>query len=427
MNMKHFTGVLVVLLIAAIVAFGFSYKYRNDSNVGSAELTTVSTAKNESTTGSQKRVVLEDEENNYKLSTDGNTVFLSYKGFEQEFPDWFELINQEIPQIYCKDYDNDGEKELLMKLYRSYDSEFDVNLYNLIFIKLVTQEDGSKEFLVVANSDNTWRLPLSETVNSEMTQLKSCKKYIQFVMDNVPEKILYDSKTGITTNEHVGFARALASSKGEYYTLDNWTKGNAIYTIDDKGNAFVDIQLLAYYEEIDEPQLVGFIHGGIGYINKELTLVPKTIYFAAQSGFEISDPRDTAESDWSVEISNSSNVSEISDNNIDWIDSEFEISKLSSEQTMSFSNMTSKIKLVDSIKFTQGSITLTAREDCTFSSSMASSGAYSVVINDGEKENANIAYTCEIKTVKKRSTLVITLDKTYDKEDIEKMTIKFGA
>jgi len=424
--MKHLTAILAVLLVIVTVAFGFSYNYRKQRESYNNNISAVSTEKRKDNKKTERRIILEDKKNNYRLSADDTSVYLYYDGYEKEFEQWLDLVNEETPQIYCKDYDKDGKKELLIKLFSDRGNEYNVNIYSLIMIKSVEKENSKKEFLVVSNSDNTWRVPFTNAINCEMTQLYKCKKIIQFVMDDAAESIAYDSKTGITTNKHVGFAKALSSNSGKYYTLDHWNKGYAVYDIDEDGNPTVDIQLLAYYKEFEEPQMVGYIHSDIAYMDKELSIVPGTIVFRPQSGFEVSDPRDTAKSKWTVEINNSGN-SGSNDNNIDWIDSEFAISKMNSNQSLNLSSMTSKIKLVDKIKITQSSVTLTAQDGCAFSPNIVSAGEFSVVINDGKKENANIAYECKIKTVKGRSTLVITFDKTYDKEDLEKLIIKFGA
>ena len=100
---------------------------------------------------------------------------------------------------------------------------------------------------------------------------------------------------------------------------------------------------------------------------------------------------------------------------------------MASSESESFSNITSKIKCDDNVKFTQSSITMTAKDGYLFYGNAAENGSFSVILNEGEKNETDIAYTCNIKNEGSESVLVIKLDGNYAKSDLDSVSIKFGT
>ena len=247
-------------------------------------------------------------------------------------------------------------------------------------------------------------------------------------MDDIDEEIKYDEKTGLTTNEYGGYATALTDVKNNYYTMNQWGKGIGIYDLDaETGNMTVDIQVLVNYEETKNTQYVGDIHCNVDVINGRFGIVPKTIVFIPKAEYVVNDPRDTAKNNWTCLINNSSKKTNFASAEIDWIETEFSLSNLSGESSQYFETLPSKIKCVDTVEFTQEAVILTAKDGYAFSKNMADAGVFSVLINYGEENEINIAYTCSVNNDSNGSTLTINFDKTYDKEDFDKVFIKFGV
>lgn len=54
--------------------------------------------------------------------------------------------------------------------------------------------------------------PFEQAISAKMNQLKSCDKYLQFVMDDNNVDLKYDESTGLSQNKHVFYAQALKDS-----------------------------------------------------------------------------------------------------------------------------------------------------------------------------------------------------------------------
>ncbi len=438
--MKKSITIIALLLIAVTGIFVFSYQYRNqkiENQTSDISMSFRTTEKEEEAqaaeSNGQKQLLVEDRKNDYQLYYDGKKVTIVHGENKREFESWSYSVKCETPKIFCRDYDGDGEKELLIKIVNGKQEKKDKDgktkyTYALYMFKPVTQRTGEKTFSSIAASTDTWKVPFDEAIKCEMTQLKECKKFLQFTMDDIEEEISYNEKTGITDNEHVGYARALADVKNKYYTLKSWNKGAGIYNLNEKnGDITLDIQVLANYEETADTQYIGDIHCNMNILNGSFTIVPKTIVFRANADYKVNDPRDSAKSKWSCEISNASKNTNFVSTDIDWIETELSLSNTASKNTQYFETLPSKIKCVDTVKFTQSSVVFTAKKGYTFSKNMADAGIFSVLFNYGEKNEMNIAYTCSVKYDKNGSTLTINFDKTYDKEDFDKVFIKFGV
>lgn len=439
--MKKQIIIIFTLLIAVSGVFAFSYQYRNRKieNQSSEISTAFRTTEKEETSQTpekkegERQLLVEDKKNDYQLYYDGKKVTVVHGEYKREFESWSYSVKCETPKIFCKDYDDDGENELLIKIVNGLQEKKDNEkkakyTYALYMFKPVTQRTGEKTFSSIIASTNTWKVPFDESIKCELTQLKNCKKFLQFTMDDINEEISYNKNTGITTNKHVGYAQALTDVKNKYYTLKSWSMGAGIYNLNEKnGDISLDIQVLADYDEFAGKQYIGDIHCDLDIFDKSFSIVPKTIVFKANPDYRVNDPRDAAKSKWSCVISNASKNTNFVSTDIDWIETEFSLSNTSSSSTQYFETLPSKIKCVDTVKFTQSSVEFTAKDGYTFSQNMVNSGVFSVLFNYGEKNEVNIAYTCSVKNDNKSSKLIINFDKTYDKEDFDKVFIKFGV
>ncbi|MDE5984492.1 MAG: hypothetical protein K2H13_04480 [Eubacterium sp.] len=430
--------IAIAVLIVMIGAFVFSYQYRNQKiSQQTADITTTLPTHNENEAPADSAaepdktgLIAEDKENDYQIYFDGEAVTIVHGEYKRVFLSWAFAAKAETPKIFCKDYDGDGENELLIRIINGVNkSESGVSEYTyaVYLFKPITMSDGEKTFAAYIAAKDTWKEPFDNLIKCELTQLKSCKKFLQFTMDDIDENILYDEQTGITSNKHVAYATALSDSKKQYYTFDRWSRGFGIFNIDDEGDITLDIQVLVYYEETKSEHHIGNIHCKIDFINNKFSIVPNTIVFNPLEEFKATDPRDTASSNWKCVINNASENTNFKSTDIDWIEVDFSLSNTSAENKQYFESLPSKIKCVDSIEFSQDTIVLTAKKGYTFSPRMADKGDYSVILNSGEKDEIDISYTCTVITNSDSSTLTIHFDKSYDKEDFDKILIKFGV
>lgn len=429
--MKYFVRVIIVLLIVSGVVFAYSYYYKERKISNDIVLTTVDvTKKKETTTSAERILIAKNEEGKCRLYTEGADVVLVYNGVEKVFQNWAADARQETPQLFYKDYDGDGEKELLIKIINGIvkSNGKDVSVYNLHLVKPV-EKDGKVDFKIISATKDTWKVPFEEAIKTEMTQLKSCKKYIQFVMDDSDVSFIYDKETGITHNTHNGFARALKKSDGTYETLERWNKGIGLYQVDKGGNITLDIQLFAYYKGVDKPQYVGDIHSKIGITKGRFRIVPNSIEFVVNEEYDILSPIHASSETWTSVIHNSAEPANHGgdDKVIDWLEASIDLSLDYEEKTLSFADYTSQIKCVDKIKVTPGSIELTAKEGYTFSELVLKNGQYCVIMHPGTDHAYYIEYTAEIKNVNGRSVLFIPFEKKFNRVELDGIVVKFGA
>lgn len=433
--MKKSIPIIAVLLIV-IVVFVVSMQYKknkvnNDISVVPNEVVTQATNQETTTEKPRENVLLvETDDKEYQVYFDGKILTFIHGAhkFELENFDWY--VGVEEPTVCSVDVDGDGQKELLFRMIYTAVETYNNNweyVYTVMMFKPVTRSDGKKEFDVKIANNDTWRTVFEQSINCEMTQLKNCKKILQFAMDDVDKKIAYDEKTGISLGKHVGYAKALTNSNNEYYTLDRWKRGAGIYKMDKDGNITLDIQVLISYEGTGATQYIGDIHCDIDLIDGKFSVVPKTILFKPSEYYKVNDPRDTAKNKWSCVINNSSSQSGFKETDIDWIENEFSLTDINGTVNRQFGDMPSKIKCVDSIRFTQNGITITAKPDYNFSPHMVESGKFSVIQNVGKNNEVDIAYTAVIKEIDGRSTLVIVFDRTYDKDELSNIKINFGV
>lgn len=433
--MKKFIPIISVMLIVIIV-FAVSVKYNkdkvnHDTSVVPNEIVT-QTAVQETTTEAPREnaLLVETADKEYQVYFDGKIITFMHGEHKFELENFGWYVNVETPTVCSVDVDGDGQKELLFRMIYTSVETYNNNweyVYMVMMLKPVTRADGKKEFDVKLANEDSWKSVFEQSINCEITQLKNCKKILQFAMDDVDKPIEYNSDTGISTSKHVGYAKALTNSNNQYYTLERWKRGVGVYNMDKDGNITLDIQVLVTYDGTGAVQNAGDIHCDIALIDGKFSVVPKTIVFKASDLYKVNDPRDSASRKWSCLINNTSGQSGFKDTDIDWIENEFSLSDLSSKVSIPFGDMSSKIKCVDSIKITQNGVTITAKADYDFSPHMVDSGKFSVIQNAGEKNEIDIAYSCVIKEIEGRSTLVIVFDRTYGKDELGNIKINFGV
>ena len=422
--MKYFLRVLIVFVLAAAVVFGV-FRYTNPeafSNGNNSQLTTVS--KPAATEKNSNRVLLASiEDEDFYLYKGSKGVLLKHGKNEFTFTNWSKFIDAEPPEMRLSDFNDDGKNELLIKAVcdKKDDGSF---IYEIYILTQTTDSEGKEQFDVSCASRNTWRSILDKNIIEEMRQLKNCKKIIQFTMNAKGNPISYDKQTGIATNGHAGYARALQDNKGNYMTVSQWNKGDGIYSITKDNRICVNIDINISYEKSSKIQNAGTIYFEL-FLNDDnlFQVTEKTMVFKPNKEYTVSDPTKTASESWYYTENNSTQSASAAEEVIKWIKYSPDYSSDIFTQTKDYSSEVSDMNKIKSVYLCESFVRLTAREGCSFDSSAANSGDFSVILND----KYDIAYTCEINTAGKNEILLITFDKAYPQEDIKAIVFNYGT
>lgn len=427
---------IIAIVLAAVLLVGvfiFSVYYRNQKNIEQHQslqaLSTHESNEEETKNNSSKEPVVVTDDSEYEIYYDGEIVTIVKDDYSLEVENWAQSFDMIFPTAVSKDVDGDNVNELLLKVFSNRITNGDgteTNLFSVFMFKPYVNEEGEKTFIRAVANSSTWIVPFEQTVRAEVTQLKDCKKLLQFAMADISDEIKYDEK-GLSSNDYVGYAKAIKDNTGQYYTLADWELGQGIYNLDEDGNVTLKIQVVAEFTDAPIDQIIGFINCDIQYKEGAFSIVPKKINFEAQDQYKVADPREESTEKWTAKINNSGTDPDFKNKNIDWLEMECSVNNLGKSQNINFDTYSSKIKCVETVNFTQSSITLTAKDGYEFSANVAKKGDFSVVLNEEDAEGVDVGYKCEIKTVNSKSTLVITFDRSYSKEQLGNITIKFGG
>ena len=427
---------IAVALVAAVAILLVSRNYSNRLRQEKLETATEYSTTQITTTSveeGQRRLLDEVEEGDYQLYYYPETekVELVHGDIVKEF-NWGWSVKIHIPEMAYYDVDEDGEKELVMRVAASSKTDDAINaqpyaIYNLFVVEEV-ETDGVKDLAFFMAGASTWQEPFKEHIKVEITQLKSSKKFIQVAMNNADVGISYDD-AGMTNNEYTYYAAAYRDTKNHFYTLDTWNFNSGIYTFDEKrGKMVLDISIIVQYEEEEFREYIGNINCDISFSNGKFHLTPNTITFIPMSPKVVVDPRDGASKSWSVTLKNSSADPKADAKDINWIENQFDITALKSENSIAFASLPSKIKYVDSVVISESKIVMTAMPGYTFSQRVIDSGTFTITIEGDDGSSSQIDNTCEITTDGSgRSILTMTFDKTYNQNDLKTLRIKYGV
>ena len=422
--MKYFLKVFIVLMLSAGVIFGI-YLYTNPNaykKVDTDVLTTVS--KPAATEKNSNKVLLASlEEEEFYLYKGTTGVLLRHGKNEFTFTNWSKFIDEEAPEMYWADFNKDGKSELLIKAVSEEKTESGY-IYELYLLTPTTDENGKESFDVAFASRNTWSSILDNNIIEEMRQLKSCNKIIQFSMNAKGKSITYDSATGIATNGYSGYARALQNDKGQYMSIDKWSKGKGIYSVKKGNKICVSIDINISYKNSSKVQNAGSIYFEI-FLNSDnnFQVTEKTMVFKPNKEYRVSDPTEVATESWKFTENNSDKSPSTAGEVIQWIKYSPEFSSDVITQTKDYSSEISDINKAEKLVICEGYVEITAKSGFKFDESALSSGDYSVIIND----DIDISYTAEIITKNKKEVLKITFDKAYPQSEIKKITFNYGA
>lgn len=427
--MKYFLKVMTALVLAVAVVFGVYYytdkKPKND-NIQNASLTTVSkapvTEKN-----SNIKLIASLEKEGFYLYKGNKNVILRHNDKDFEFDNWNSNIDLETPQMYYANFDDDKDKELIIKAVGAVNQDTKEYVYDL-YILNPKQDTKEEEYDVILATHNTWSKILNSNIREEVTQLKRCKKILQVSMDVVAAPISYDKKTGVAKTGYRGYARALQDNNGNYLTIDKWIKGRGVYSISKDNKICVDVPVQVSYKESKAVQNIGSIHFEFNFDkSNKLAVTRRSMVFNAVKEYKVSSQANETKEKWTYTENNSDKSTSSSDTIIDWIQYKTSYTPSLITQTTSFAGKGTDINSISKIVITQEAIELTAKKGMEFAKESAKKGEFSVIMNEGYQSECDIAYTAEISEKDGIQTLKIRFDKKYSKKELGSVTINYAT
>ena len=409
---------LIAVLIAVIIAFAFSVKYKNKKVIENNNENIITQEK--STEALSNELIAENKESGYKLFFDGETATLvSADNAKLEFSSWKKSIAISTPELYYNDFDGDGSKELIIKVVDSSNRVTGKTVYSYELYPITPQTvDGEEKLSYSIARESTWKDVFNNAIKFEVTQLPT-KKFLQFAMNDINEKITYDEETGLTDNKYVSYALALSDTKKNYYNILKYNRGLGVYNILEDGTITLDIQVIVNYNESNENHHIGNIHTEMIISDGQFRVKPKTISFETLDEYKVSDPRETAEEKWAYTINNTGSASSGNSKVIKAIDTGFSLSNSAIHSQQNLAGEASDIKYAQNIIFSQNGVSITAKEGYSFDKTQLDEGRFSLLVNDGKDD---ISYSAAIRD----NTLFIYFDKTYDRDKLGRVQITFG-
>jgi hypothetical protein len=399
--------------------FAYSINYRNEkiasSSTGSSDKIEYST---QDSTLTDSDIVAENKEAGYKLYLKDSVATVTYNDtVSLDFYNWKKSISLETPTLYYNDYDGDGEKELIIPIIDDYTDITGETYYShTLYIFKTSVENGETVLNYYAAQSSDWKTVFNNAVKFEITQLPNCKKILQFALNDVGKDINYDAETGITDDKYVSYAKAVCGEDKQYYTYSSYNIGLGFYNVQDDGTITLDIQVLVKFEEDSENYYIGNIHCQMTVGESSFGVKANTIYFDVADDYKVNDPRETADESWSYTINNLS-TSTKSSKTISSVNAEFTLSSYNTSESQYFENLTGGIQEIDTVTITDKSITLTPQSGYSFDKTKINNGKFEVDV-----DGVDISYTATISD----NALVITFDKSYSKDDISSISVKFG-
>lgn len=414
-----------LVVIGLLVGVGYYFQTYRHGKAPEEGLTVVTA---ESTTASNKRTLLaENKEGDFQLYAQGDKAILVHQGKSKTFSGWSRYLTKERPKLYYTDLNGDKKKELVVRLVSGIDRSTGQELYtyDLYVLTPHKQKNGSFEYdLVVANRES-WKRPFTQAVKCSVTQLKNDPMRVQVAMGNASGSLSFDEKTGISTSKYTGFSRAETNTDGTPQTIYGWDYGIGTYTVED-GQIKVKIAVRIDYKPSRQIKIVGYTYCGLDYLGGGFSLKKGSVYYRAAQDCRITDPRDVAERDWVYTLTNASGTAGITEPQLSRVEGTFTVPDSGTDGVRSFSGMDSQIKAVSAVRFTNKQIVLTAAEGYSFMQNTANARDYAVQITRN-KVTYRIDKSAEITEADGRSVLTFTLDKSYKRSDLQKVTLRFGA
>lgn len=423
--MKYFFRILLTLILAGITVFTVYYFTNGRTLPGAAEKAVVTTLSKAQATEkyANKRLLSTDKTGDYKIYVTNDSVLLGHGKEIFEFKSFGTYFELEKPKITVFDIDGDQRRDVIVRGVSGEEQGTGDFVYDIyIFIRNHEDKEG---YTVLTASQDLWHKILDEAIIEEITQLKDCKKCVQFAMTLEGTHIEYDEKTGIVTKNpgYVGYFRALQDKNGKYLTVDTWNKGKGSFFINKYYKLCCEVEVLVKYKDSDAVQKAGTVYFELHMKDGALKITNRTMVFNAAEDCVIAKPTDTAKNPWSRTVKNS--ASPKGSEAINWLKYSFAVDNETLTKTVDLAKEDTDIKFVNSIVISEGSLVMTAKNGYTFDSKTAEKNEFSVIINRNTEDEYEISYLAEVSEDGK--TLKINFDKTYPLKKVKTVYVSFGS
>ncbi|MBQ9517093.1 MAG: hypothetical protein IJR60_03360 [Eubacterium sp.] len=426
--MKYFFRVLFTLVLAVGIVFGVYY-YTNGNPFEKQETVQLTTVSQQPATekNADRQLLAQLKKEGYKLYKGTTGIILTHGKDEYEIENWGSLNDTKPPKMYLTDYDGDGTDEILVKAVSTENASTGEYTYEVFLLKPELKDSRVVKYNVYCANQSTWEDILANQIREEISQLKTCKKYLQVSMDSKSKAISYDSKTGIAKSGYNGYARALQNGN-EYLTMQTWSKGKGVYSINKDKEICISVEVNISYKDSQTVQTAGHINFKLAFTSdRTFAVKEKTMNFKPESKYVVADPTVVTTEQWNYAENNSVKTPVGNDAVIDWIKYKPEFKSDVIEQTISLAEESTDIKNIQKVMITESYVELTAKSGFTFDSDVYGKGDFSIVITDGANNKYDIAYTASVMEVNGVQVLKITFDRAYARSDISSIEINYGA
>lgn len=377
----------------------------------------------------EKSLLSESTDGFFKLYKAGDFCIIEYKGYEEEFSDWSKNIGREKPDIYCSDFNGDGESEYVIRALKEFDAETKDKVYCLYAVFINKAESGSTQSFTVKLVDRgDWSEMFTKTIKIELSQPEGAKNRIQIAMNTQNETISYNSETGIMTDGHGWYARALYDGAGNYYTFSGWEKGAGIITIDEKAR-LIDVEVPVYvkYSEVQKKETVGVIKCGLVVSRDRVSIRSKSLLFEPNDSCVATDPSDAEEKPWTASLKNTMSPRAKTNKIIEKLSVDCSDVALGKTVSTEFSVGKDDASLVEKIDFDNNTIKLYARSGYEFSKAKTASRNYSAEFTNDKNQVCDISFSASVMNENGVSVLVYKLDRSYSAQELKFVQIKLGV
>lgn len=418
--------ILVVLLTIGAIFTGYIYADKsaklNKEHVESITVTQEAVTEKPI----EKTLLVEDKKNDCHFYIQADNVILEYKGEEYVFTDWSKYIATETPELFVKNFDDDKEKEIILKIVGELNSDGSY-IRHVYILNIDKDENGKHYFHVNALTQNTFNYLIRRKIKAEITQAKYCDKIGIVAMCLAHESIAYDRNTGIPESYYYPF-KLLQDKNGNYLQPEKWERGVGEYTIEEDG-VYATLPITVSYKGTKETQQAGFIKCMIWvFEDYQIDIVRKSMRFSPNIEYGVYKPELYANKKWSS-VLNNSNKATGGDTLIDFI--QYEHDYTAEINTDDFSKNNSDLNKLSKIEVNQDCVKLYAKSGYTFSKEFVEKQQYSLPLEiplSTEFANYDTSYTANISTDKKgNQVLTINFDNQYDQKYMTKLSINFGV
>lgn len=424
--MRDKLGLILVILLT-IGAIFTGYIYADKSAKMNKEHVESITVTQEAATEKpiEKTLLVEDKKNDCHFYIQADTVVLEYKGEEYVFKDWSKYIATETPELTVKNFDDDKEKEIILKIVGELNSDGSY-IHHIYILNIDKDDNGNHYFHVNALTQNTFNYLIRNKIKIEITQAKYCKKMGLTAMCLSYENMSYDRDTGIPQDYYYPF-KLLQDENGDYLVPEKWERGVGEYTIEEDG-VYATLPITVFFKGTNVTQQAGFVKClVIVQPDFQTGIARKTLNFTPNLEYGVYRPEFYSNKKWSS-VMNNSNKSLGGDSVIDFIQYENDFS--ADINTDDFSKNNSDLNKLSKIEVNQDCVKLYAKPGYSFSKEFVKNQQYSLPLEmqlNTKIANYDTSYTAEITTNKKgNQVLTINFDNQYDQQYMTKLTINFG-